>query len=94
MNDAIAIVLIGRNEGARLKNALASVKGLVERVVYVDSGSTDDSVAHARAEGVEVVELDMAIPFTAARARNAGFERVKDLRYVQLVDGDCEVVEG
>lgn len=101
MNDAIAIVLIGRNEGARLKNALASVKGLVERVVYVDSGSTDDSVAHARAEGVEVVELDMAIPFTAARARNAGVDALRateetftveigDLpEFIQFIDGDC-----
>jgi hypothetical protein len=47
---------------------------------------------------VSVVELDMSIPFTAARARNAGFDRLLQLQpaldYVFFVDGDCEVVDG
>lgn len=86
-------VLIGRNEGDRLKLCLASVSG-VDRVVYVDSGSTDGSVEAARAAGAEVVSLDMSLPFTAARARNAGIEALKrgnipDL--VQFIDGDCEL---
>jgi len=63
--------------------------------VYVDSGSTDGSIAHAREQGVEVVELDASISFTAARARNAGAERIKELvgdtGLVMFVDGDCEV---
>ncbi|MEY2855017.1 MAG: hypothetical protein RL030_2149 [Pseudomonadota bacterium] len=62
---------------------------------YVDSGSTDGSVREARSRGVEVVNLDLSIPFTAARARNAGAfalaKRFPDLRYVQFVDGDCEL---
>jgi cellulose synthase/poly-beta-1,6-N-acetylglucosamine synthase-like glycosyltransferase len=52
----------------------------------------------ARSLGVDVVELDLSIPFTAARARNAGFIRLLELaphlEFVQFVDGDCEVVEG
>src|SRR5690606_35369380 len=63
--------------------------------VYVDSGSTDGSVALASALGAEVVELDMRQPFTAARARNAGYVRllalVPGLELVQFVDGDCEL---
>lgn len=94
----IGLVAIGRNEGERLRRCLDSVVGKVSCVVYVDSGSTDDSVAMARNLGVEVVELDMTIPFTAARARNEGFDRIKQLRpdlsYVQFVDGDCEIVSG
>lgn len=83
-------VVIGRNEGDRLIACLGSLAGQVNRLVYVDSGSTDDSVAAARALGAEVVELDMSLPFTAARARNAGLDRVSaDL--VQVVDGDCVV---
>lgn len=93
----IGIVVIGRNEGERLKNCLTSIGGLAGPVVYVDSGSTDGSVATARAMGVDVVDLDMRAPFTAARARNEGFERVRQLApglpYVQFVDGDCEVVD-
>jgi len=44
---------------------------------------------------VEVVELDMSKPFSAARARNAGFERLNDkVKFIQFVDGDCEIVTG
>ena len=64
-------------------------------MVYVDSGSTDGSVEMARSLGVEVVELNLSIPFTAARARNAGLARLIELepyiQYVQFVDGDCEI---
>ena len=91
------VVAIGRNEGERLKRCLASARQ-AETVVYVDSGSSDGSVAWARAQGIEVVELDIAAGFTAARARNAGLRRLKQLspqlQLVQFVDGDCELAEG
>jgi GT2 family glycosyltransferase len=70
----------------------------VERVVYVDSGSTDGSAAMARGMGAHVVELDPSRPFTAARARNEGFAHLMTtgapVELVQFVDGDCEVVPG
>ncbi len=94
----IGLVAIGRNEGERLRACLASVRGRVAYVVYVDSGSTDASVAMAEGLGVHVVNLDMTQPFTAARARNEGFAALSQLmpavQYVQFVDGDCQVVEG
>lgn len=94
----VGLVAIGRNEGARLKACLHSAKGKVARIVYVDSGSTDGSIELARSLGVDVVELDLSTPFTAARARNAGFDHLlsvePQLDFVQFVDGDCEVVEG
>lgn len=97
LNRLVGVVAIGRNEGERLRRCLAAVPPGVARV-YVDSGSTDDSVAWAEAQGVIVVALDMGIPFTAARARNAGFERLvaesPELRYVQFVDGDSELAPG
>ena len=92
------VVAIGRNEGERLRGCLASVAGRVACVVYVDSGSTDGSESLARQFGAEVVALDMTRPFTAARARNAGLQRLRErlpgVRRVQFVDGDCEVVPG
>jgi len=92
---AVCVVVIGRNEGVRLKRCFESLEPSVSTIVYVDSGSTDGSVAFARGLGVAIVELDMQIPFTAARARNAGFEHAKALqplaKYVQFVDGDCEL---
>jgi len=92
----IAAVVIGRNEGDRLVRCLGSLKEQADRIVYVDSGSTDNSVQMAQDMGIDVVDLDTTVPFTAARARNAGFEALKpDLPdYVQFVDGDCGVQEG
>lgn len=94
----VAVVAIGRNEGGRLRACLASVVPLASVVVYVDSGSTDDSVAMARAMGVHVVELPRDVVFTAALARNTGWRRVREIapkvQYVQFVDGDCAVVAG
>src|SRR5437868_2058068 len=94
----LGVVIIGRNEGERLVRCIKSVVGRVGAVVYVDSGSTDRSVEAAREFGVEAVLLDRAVPFTAARARNAGFralvERHPEVELVQFVDGDCEVAPG
>ena len=94
----IGVVAIGRNEGERIKRCLRSAVACTDRVVYVDSGSTDGSVEFAESIGVEVVDLDTSIPFTAARARNAGIERLREkwegLRYVQVLDGDCELRDG
>ncbi len=100
---ALGIVLIGRNEGARLAQALEALRaaGALREggppVVYVDSGSQDDSVAVARAAGAHVEVLRGDRPFSAARARNAGFEALMarapcDL--VQFLDGDCQLVPG
>lgn len=94
----VGVVVIGRNEGERLRRCLTSVLGQARQVVYVDSGSSDGSVELARSLGASVVDLDLSIPFTAARARNAGFERLRerapDLDLVQFVDGDCEMISG
>ena len=87
----IAAVVIGRNEGARLVACLGALRGAVGRIVYVDSGSSDDSIAHARAAGATVIALDGSRPFTAARARNAGLAALDraQTELVQLIDGDC-----
>jgi glycosyltransferase involved in cell wall biosynthesis len=97
----IGVVTIGRNEGERLIRCLQSILAQLPPegiVVYVDSGSTDQSCPAARELGVEVVELDMSIPFTASRARNAGFQRLQEkdpaVEYVQFIDGDSELVTG
>jgi GT2 family glycosyltransferase len=92
------VVVIGRNEGERLGVCLDSVVRLAVPMVYVDSGSTDGSVAMARRAGIPVVELDPGSPFTAARARNEGFRFLRQafpgLAYVQFVDGDCALANG
>jgi GT2 family glycosyltransferase len=92
---AIGVVAIGRNEGERLRRCLASVVRPDCVVVYVDSGSQDGSVDMAREMGAEVIDLDLSIPFTAARARNEGWRHLLEhhpgLAAVQFLDGDCEM---
>jgi GT2 family glycosyltransferase len=94
----IGVVVIGRNEGERLRRCLESLRVPAASTVYVDSGSSDGSIALAEAMNIAVVRLDMTTPFTAARARNAGFNRLQaampQLRCVQFVDGDCELIDG
>lgn len=94
----LGVVVIGRNEGERLKRCLHSVLAVAPATVYVDSGSTDGSNQMAKALSAEVVDLDMGRPFTAARARNEGLQRLlqqhPDVEFVQFVDGDCEIVTG
>jgi hypothetical protein len=55
-------------------------------------------VEFARSLGAHVVELDSSTPFTAARGRNAGIQRLREIapevEYAQLIDGDCELVHG
>ncbi len=94
----VGVVVIGRNEGDRLRRCLHSLVLAPRCIVYVDSGSTDASIAFATSLGATVVELDVGRPFTAARARNEGAARLRRVAastdFIQFVDGDCEVAPG
>lgn len=98
IKDEVGAVVIGRNEGERLRTCLEYLSQNLSHIVYVDSGSTDGSMDMATKMGVMVVSLDMSQPFTAARARNAGFKALltnrPELKYVQFIDGDCQLVTG
>ncbi len=91
-------VVIGRNEGERLKVCLNSTLKQLNKIVYVDSGSTDGSIEFAQSLGIDVISLDMSIPFSAGRARNEGLaflaKTYPELEYVQFIDGDCELSDG
>lgn len=94
----VGIVVIARNEGDRLRRCLVSISSQAQLIVYVDSGSTDGSVALATLMGVEVVRLNTLTPFTMARARNTGFKHLlkmnPSIQLVQFIDGDCELEAG
>ncbi len=93
--DNVGVVVIGRNEGERLLRCLKSVIKFPVQVVYVDSNSNDGSIEVAQSLGVNIIHLTDDIPLTAARARNAGFDKLKqwqpNLEFVQFIDGDCEL---
>jgi cellulose synthase/poly-beta-1,6-N-acetylglucosamine synthase-like glycosyltransferase len=86
----VAVVAIGRNEGEALRACLDSVLAMdypreLLDVIYVDSASTDGSVAMAQALGVRTISL--AGPTTAARGRNAGWETTS-APFVLFLDSD------
>lgn len=51
----ITVVILTHNEARHIARAIASVREVAARVLVVDSGSTDDTVALARVAGAEVL---------------------------------------
>lgn len=92
----VSVVIIGRNEGARLVRCLESVQAMRLRqgmrreaaieIIYVDSDSTDDSPARARELGATVIQVKPERP-SAAVGRNAGW-RASRGEFVLFLDGD------
>ena len=94
----LSVVIIGRNEGERLRRCLDSVVGRRYLVVYVDSGSTDGSVELALRQGSRSCPVGYGPAIHRSPARNVGFARAEEInpeiRFVQFVNGDCELVDG
>lgn len=93
-HSAVSVVVIGRNEGARLVRCLQSVQqahwgDTPFELIYVDSRSTDDSLASARALGFQTLELNDANP-CAAKARNLGWQAARG-EFILFLDGDTEL---
>jgi tetratricopeptide (TPR) repeat protein len=63
----ISLCMIVRDEAATLARTLGSVKGIVDEIVVVDTGSTDDTVAIAHAHGAQVHSFTWTGDFAAAR---------------------------
>jgi len=87
----VSVVVIGRNEGQRLLDCLASVRAahwgpLRHELIYVDSGSTDGSAQAAASFGARVITVKPLRP-SAALGRNAGW-RAAGAPWVLFLDGD------
>lgn len=94
----ISFIIIGKNEGWRLEKCLQSIVSIVKQdkivdyeIIYVDSQSTDNSVALAKQYGAKVF-LIMG-ECNAAIARNIGArEAMGDILF--FIDGDMELFSG
>lgn len=64
---SVALVVIARDEAPRLPRLLASAGPFVDRMLVLDTGSRDDTVAVARAAGAQVGHFDWCDDFAAAR---------------------------
>lgn len=63
----VAVVMIVRNEAARIARALASVLAHVDEALVLDTGSIDDTVARAQEAGARVAHFPWVDDFSAAR---------------------------
>lgn len=63
----ISLCMIVKDEAASLAGTLTSVQGVVGETIVVDTGSTDDTMAIARAHGAKIYSIDWANDFAAAR---------------------------
>jgi len=92
----ISVVVIGRNEAARLGACMeaihASLGVLSHEIVYVDSHSTDDSVAIAKAHGARCFVLE-AENTTAGLGRYVGTKEARG-EYLLFLDGDMQLQKG
>jgi cellulose synthase/poly-beta-1,6-N-acetylglucosamine synthase-like glycosyltransferase len=84
----LSVIIIGRNEGDRLAACLQSVAAISAEaeLIYVDSASTDGSAQLAANFGAEAIVLHGGTQ-TAARARNAGWQRAR-APLILFLDGD------
>ncbi|MBE3584410.1 MAG: glycosyltransferase [Limnochordaceae bacterium] len=66
----LSACLIVKNEEQFLPECLASLRGIADEVVLVDTGSTDHTVEIAQAAGARVVHEEWRNDFSAARNRS------------------------
>jgi|GEM_PF-3018642 len=93
----LSVIVIGKNNGKTLERCLKSVLEAIKQtvflvhseVIFVDSLSTDDSVAIAQRLGCEVVQITKGFT-TAALGRNLGIA-VAQYAHLLFLDGDMEL---
>ena len=67
MTATLSACLIVRDEAKRLPRCLRSLQGVVDEIVVLDTGSTDDTIAIARGFGAKVETFAWVDDFSAAR---------------------------
>jgi len=91
----ISVIIVNWNAGRQLANCIKSVlkssKGLIQKIVVVDNGSTDDSLERVCAfDGLEIIRAEENLGF--GRACNLGALYCSS-EYILLLNPDTEVYE-
>lgn len=63
----ISACYIAKNEGQNIEKSLQSVKGIADEIIFIDTGSTDDTIAIAEKYGAKVYSLPWQDDFSAPR---------------------------
>lgn len=92
----ISFVVIGKNEGKNLRRCFDSIYKAIElnelsgsEVIYVDSASSDDSIAIAKSyDGICIYEIEQG--GSPAAGRNVGWRKASN-EMICFIDGDNEL---
>ncbi len=87
---ALSLCMIVKNEEEYLPRCLASVQGVVDEIIIVDTGSTDRTVEIARSFGAKVFHHPWRGDFS--EARNVSLEHATG-DWILFLDADEELVE-
>ncbi len=87
----LSLCLILRDEAEFIDDCIASVAGLVDELVVVDTGSVDDTVKRVEALGAKVVHFEWTGDFSAAR--NVSLETATS-DFVLILDADERLEPG
>lgn len=86
----ISLCMIVKNEESCLGTCLDSLKGIVDEMIVVDTGSTDNTVAIAKEKGAKVYNFKWTGDFSDAR--NYSFS-LASCDYIYAADADEELDE-
>lgn len=81
----LSACLIVKNEALTLDRCLSSLRGVVDEIIVVDTGSTDDTIKIARDHGAMVTHFDWDGDFS--HARNASLDLASG-EYALVIDAD------
>ncbi len=89
--NSLAAVMIVRNEARCISRCLESVRPWVDKLIVLDTGSTDQTMELARKAGALVYEMPW--PDSFAEARNRSLE-LADADWNLIIDADEWIVSG
>ena len=72
---SIALVMIARDEAASIAQCLCSVRGVVDEMIVLDTGSTDETMVIARDHGALVYQWAWQDDFSAARNQALSYSK-------------------
>ena len=88
--DDVTVVVIGRNEAKNLPRCFDSIRKVTQRIVFVDSNSSDRSVEIAQEHGTPVIVVLDSTFYTASLGRMVGAKKC-ETPLIQFLDGDMEL---
>lgn len=87
----ISLCIIVKDEEQRLADCLQSVQGVVDEIIVLDTGSTDNTVAIAHQFNARVQTFEWIDDFAAAR--NASLQYATG-EWILVLDADEQLVQG